>query len=193
MSQGHRDINGSTICPKCGGSDNYNLCTCKENGIWRKRHGLPEKSFEVEVEEGASFEYPVIMKGKVIYVSITKFSEALSRKEVEELICSLQTLMEDSDRKEKETLQRPEPEWYDGMSDYELMALQHNVIGLSFLETHSPRIARNMRKIPNGLVEYWAIGGIGWQKSADNGETLCTVMTYRLNPDWRTREYGDGK
>jgi hypothetical protein len=134
MSQGHRDINGSTICPKCGGSDNYNLCTCKENGIWRKRHGLPEKSFEVEVEEGASFEYPVIMKGKVIYVSITKFSEALSRKEVEELICSLQTLMEDSDRKEKETLQRPEPQhWYDGMFDCELETLQNNEVSLGDL------------------------------------------------------------
>jgi len=83
---------------------------------------------------------------------------------------------------------RPEPQWYDDMSIYELLTLQNNEISLGLLDVKYSRTGQNMRKIPNGLVEYWAIGGIGWQKSADNGETLCTVMTYRLNPGWRTME-----
>jgi len=89
--------------------------------------------------------------------------------------------------------ERPEPQWYDDMSIYELLTLQLNEIGLSFLETKYSRTARNMRRIPNGLLEYWDIGDIGWQKSAYNGWGLLQDMIYRLNPDWRTMGCGDGK
>ena len=84
--------------------------------------------------------------------------------------------------------ERPEPEWYDGMATYELMALQRNEISLGLLDAKYSVIGQNMRKIPNGLVEYWAIGGIGWQKSFEDGVSLLRDRTYRLNPDWRTME-----
>jgi hypothetical protein len=45
-----------------------------------------------------------------------------------------------------------------------------------------------MRKIPNGLVEYWNIGGGSWETAFSDGASLCNVITYRLNPDWRTME-----
>jgi hypothetical protein len=55
--------------------------------------------------------------------------------------------------------------WYDDITDAEIENLKENRISLGLLDVDSPDIARNMRKIPYGLVLYWASGGMGWQKS----------------------------
>ena len=89
--------------------------------------------------------------------------------------------------------ERPEPKWYDGMSTYALNNLQENEKTLSLLEWKYSDIARNMRRIPKGLVQYWDGGGAGWGKSASSGSSLLQDMTYRLDPDWRIMGCGDGK
>ena len=89
--------------------------------------------------------------------------------------------------------ERPEPQWYDDMSIYELLTLQNNEISLGLLDVKYSRTGQNMRKIPNGLVEYWNIGGGSWETAFSDGASLCNVITYRLNPDWRTMWDGYGK
>ena len=83
--------------------------------------------------------------------------------------------------------------WYDDITDAEIENLKENKIRLDLLDAESPEIARNMRKIPEGLVEWWYIGGGSWETAFSDGASLCNVITYRLNPDWRTMWDGYGK
>jgi hypothetical protein len=78
--------------------------------------------------------------------------------------------------------------WYEKITDREIENLKENSIRLDMLDAESSGTGRNMRRIPHGLVEYWAVGGAGWEKSANNGESLFPVMTYRLLPDWERPE-----
>ena len=88
--------------------------------------------------------------------------------------------------------ERPEPEWYDGMYDYELLTLQKNEISLGLLDAKYSVTGQNMRKIPYGLVLYWNSAGMSWEKSENHGSALLQDVTYKLN-DWRRMGYGDGK
>ena len=89
--------------------------------------------------------------------------------------------------------ERPEPQWYDGMATYELMALQRNEISLGLLDAKYSVIGQNMRKIPYGLIQYWNSAGCSWEKSFSNGSALLPDITYKLNPDWCRMGDGDGK
>ena len=89
--------------------------------------------------------------------------------------------------------ERPEPEWYDGMYDYELLTLQKNEISLGLLDTKYSVTGQNMRKIPYGLIQYWNSAGCSWEKSFSNGSALLPDITYKLNPDWCRMGDGDGK
>jgi hypothetical protein len=83
--------------------------------------------------------------------------------------------------------------WYDDITDAEIENLKENYIRLDLLDVINPITGQNMRKIPYGLIQYWDSAGWSWEKSSSNGSALLPDITYRLNPDWRTREYGDGK
>ena len=83
--------------------------------------------------------------------------------------------------------------WYDDITDAEIENLKENRISLGLLDVKYSRTGQNMRKIPYGLIQYWDSAGWSWEKSFSNGSALLQDITYRLNPDWRTREYGDGK
>ena len=78
--------------------------------------------------------------------------------------------------------------WYEKITDREIENLKGNRTRLDMLDAESSGTGQNMRRIPHGLVEYWAVGGAGWEKSPNNGESLSHVMTYRLKPDWERPE-----
>jgi hypothetical protein len=88
---------------------------------------------------------------------------------------------------------RPEPQWYDDMSIYELLTLQKNEISLGLLDAKYSVTGQNMRKIPYGLIQYWNSAGCSWEKSFSNGSALLPDITYKLNPDWCRMGDGDGK
>ena len=77
--------------------------------------------------------------------------------------------------------------WNEKITDAEIENLKENKIRLDLLDAESPEIARNMRKIPEGLVEWWSIV-VGWEKSFSNGSFLLRNITYRLNHDWERPE-----